>query len=975
MCTELSTKVTHWAPTATMSRAVLAEIAWDDCFAIPVANEENKALEDELQRRQKEKSSMENQVKDFEERINAMSAHLKNVRQELTYTQSLCRAREKETETEEHFKILADREVGRLQQEIQRLENELVALREKKNTQENKIFKATQKLEELKCKLNWDQQSLEAWLEESARKDEDSAVIQKYALKDDGKIKTLSLQIEKMTTEANQKRKLLDNELTETISAQVELDIVAETFRRAHLERQQLIRQWEGTIQQMQKRDQEIDNYALLLAQVKQDIREKEMLVNERIQFLKSEVDNNVEYEKKIAVKERQAARLRLDYQDQEANRNRLQAELDTLKATVDRTARDLESIRLQVANLKKETQDKKQRLEVAKEQNDALSQKLKCTNMSTLSVEEKAKQIEEMLKEEEQYVMEIEVQLKQLRELHFKKTQELHNQNTKEKTLISEISGSHATLRNRSSFLHKLDENALKQQKILYNQDFQIQQLERRLSRLKGEGNKDEKHALELKVAELTRICGDKKSALTLLNIQHNKLQGDVAHGKRELEKIVHEKSGLVNRIEELTLFNAMSDKALKKIRVSKQELMVDENILKLEIKRLRDMLHSKADNVYSLAKRKLQLENAMKERTEEIGVHKEMLKAQLRLVEQERQGISLELHDRLAKIDKMRKRYEVVTISMMPPEGEEEKTQAYYIIKAAQEKEELQCEGDELDAKIRKAEKEIRALDNTLQVINSCNDTYKKSFKKVTETSEEYEEKIKLEEQKRAAEEKFRYKRRQIKELQEDIQAMTNTLDCMLKDEASIQNMVDEKVAYSTQLNKEIEEQKQKLERVLKQCAKLVKEIRSAKKSKGATKEEKDIELRDLREFNRSINKMLVEASEECPDLLTALELYFQQFDLELPTIASTPSSRRSSAPVSVRSSALSSARSSLSSGRSSTSKSTTNSNASQQASVKVVEMPFVCPPSGSSSSSQSSKSSSVAGSNSSARRKSQK
>ena len=37
--------------------------------------------------------------------------------------------------------------------------------------------------------------------------------------------------------------------------------------------------------------------------------------------------------------------------------------------------------------------------------------------------------------------------------------------------------------------------------------------------------------------------------------------------------------------------------------------------------------------------------------------------------------------------------------------------------MIKAAQEKESLQREGDDLGAKIKKAEKEIRALENTLR------------------------------------------------------------------------------------------------------------------------------------------------------------------------------------------------------------------------------------------------------------------
>ena len=59
---------------------------------------------------------------------------------------------------------------------------------------------------------------------------------------------------------------------------------------------------------------------------------------------------------------------------------------------------------------------------------------------------------------------------------------------------------------------------------------------------------------------------------------------------------------------------------KLLQNTQLDLQDLMVDENILKLEIKRLRDILNEKADTVLSLEKRKLQLETAMKERRHEV-------------------------------------------------------------------------------------------------------------------------------------------------------------------------------------------------------------------------------------------------------------------------------------------------------------------------------------------------------------------
>ena len=75
-------------------------------------------------------------------------------------------------------------------------------------------------------------------------------------------MQTLNLKMEQLHDKTIKKRKLLDTEMIESVTAQIELDKTAENFRKAHHEREALIEQWEQTIHQMRKRDQDMDKCA-----------------------------------------------------------------------------------------------------------------------------------------------------------------------------------------------------------------------------------------------------------------------------------------------------------------------------------------------------------------------------------------------------------------------------------------------------------------------------------------------------------------------------------------------------------------------------------------------------------------------------------------------------------------------------------------------------------------------------------------
>lgn len=72
---------------------------------------------------------------------------------------------------------------------------------------------------------------------------------------------------------------------------------------------------------------------------------------------------------------------------------------------------------------------------------------------------------------------------------------------------LADEISGARAQGRNLATAAARLEEQVVRQQEVLYNVDFQLVALQRRVARAAGERTQDETEALNARIAALNQV------------------------------------------------------------------------------------------------------------------------------------------------------------------------------------------------------------------------------------------------------------------------------------------------------------------------------------------------------------------------------------------------------------------------------------------------------------------------------------
>jgi chromosome segregation ATPase len=536
----------------------------------------------------------------------------------------------------------------------------------------------------------------------------------------------------------------------------------------------------------------------------------------------------------------------------------------------------------------KDEVVQRKAQLEQVRKLYHAAKRDYAGTDEKLALVEKDASAAEKILKDAENEEVAEQRKLQALKEKMFKASQELFDLRQIEASTIAEISGSQSQVKNLRHKIKALDKESVKQAELIYNAEYEIQLMERKLSVVKGERSDAEKKALTAQIEKCKEELKEAKDQQKFLVNQTRKVNNEYTRARRREEEAERDKVKLRERINTVEMESNAVELDLKQYTEEEQEAMVSNDVMRLEIKRLRDQLSERADKVFTLENRKQQLKLSMAERKKEIAVHSDVQAVQLRLAEEEVHKVKMEVNGRKAQINMLAAKYEKVvkSSSVRSEEGGEPKSQAYYMIQAAQKREELQRQGDELDQEIRRREREMRALEATLRHVNVRNTKYRTSFQKANMKSGEAEDMKQLEEQAKLAADALFRRKKELQRLATDFEED----DRRLRQVEGQCTRLEERNGHLAEAKQQMEVELAAQDEALQKHDERLARLSALHRGDGQeeTVQEKHFRAEGLRDATKSVLRTLGDLAKAYPELKDVLNATLQDHGLHPELLA---------------------------------------------------------------------------------------
>ncbi|XP_063724310.1 coiled-coil domain-containing protein 39-like [Symsagittifera roscoffensis] len=365
--------------------------------------------------------------------------------------------------------------------------------------------------------------------------------------------------------------------------------------------------------------------------------------------------------------------------------------------------------------------------------------------------------------------------------------------------------------------------------------------------------------------VRRYEKEVGSQRTEIKLVRQEYEK--------SRELEESLtadreHEHFYIENAVRILGLKKKQKEEALKDFCVHKMKVMA----LEKSEKTTAEKLHDREDKLDFMESTRDEMKLLMKLTAEQNAY-------EVRLLREANSQINHELGQKQVQLEQRRKFYETL-LARTPNKASQEMALSEFV----QERENLKNQGDKLDKDVKKAEKELEALFNTLKILDLENSALKAKYEgktkaKSKETAAHEETMLELKQKLTSLKKEVSYKRNQVAELNEERGVCTERLQKMDKQIEEQQEYLTEKTLVLSKAKTEQKTINEKLNRARAAVQRSVKGLDPG--SSGY----RDINLRHGRTRLQSIVGEVMDALKEHPQELGLMKDYLKEEKIAIP------------------------------------------------------------------------------------------
>ncbi|XP_055635842.1 coiled-coil domain-containing protein 39 isoform X2 [Toxorhynchites rutilus septentrionalis] len=742
-------------------------------------------------------------------------------------------------------------------------------------------------------RIKWAKVALVEWKQVMGNGDETNQLIAKYCKQDASRAEALEAKRKILEDKVSKRRTSLVGLTEEYRSLEQVLERTSQLYRQAHQERRHLVLTWKEAVKHMNQREGDIK---MVEAEI-DSAREMSELLSEdlraQVEFLEEQQRNNKEIEIGIAELNVEVSKLR----------NRLNVLTDSVQLKTNEyqiTRKAVQNVSNKLTGMRNKTRqalieeaEKEKHIHTNLSQLEELREKYDNFRSKTLCAQERLRQLNEIVEQEEKQMKVLSDETARLSTALYRAQTQLVALKDEEKLLRIEVHSLESGVGKIKAAMKTQAKEIIRQTEISYNVDYTMEKMEERIANMKGENKQEGANRAHAKLVQAEAIYHARKQNHSLLQAQIAKIQIDFRNLNAIYQQDCVEIERMIGKLKEETLIVEGGDKKLRQSITENQERLVEKSLLKMRISQMESRVDKQNDKMYTLERHRMELETAINERLIDIHSQKDMLILKKKYLQDERAQLKADISERALKIEQLKNRYELSLDLLGKNDDGTIVTATQIKIQNAQEKYMLLREGSELNVKILKAEEDLKALENTLKLMNFSNESYKRGFQKVDADNPDIQ---------------------QMNQIQNDyckaVTALKSVRTDLVLNTENLHNLNEEReehdkaleAAQKTRLDnndillkiqKELLGQKTKIQRA-------ERELRLAiKAAKGKTHDEdllmtfqKDINLKELEERNNMALHQMADLIEIVSEMNPTVHKYFYDKGLRLPAIRRTKS-----------------------------------------------------------------------------------